>query len=186
MSAYASFAELLHLLQERFGTELIPGEAADCQPAAIWVASSAIAEVCRFLHADARTYFDQLSCITGIDNGPEAGSLEVAYNLYSIPYNRHLMLKVQVPRNTAPEPLPVVPSVATIWRTADWHEREVFDLLGIAFTGHPDLRRILLPADWEGHPLRKDYREQEYYHGIWVRYDNERLPAAGEGDSANS
>lgn len=180
MSAGISFAELLPLLQEQFGTEVILGADESCHPMAIWLAPASLLEVCRFLHTDARTYFDQLSCITGIDNGPEAGTMEVAYNLYSIPYNLHLMLKVALPRNAAGAPLPEVPSLTTLWRTADWHEREVFDLMGISFSGHPDLRRILLPADWEGYPLRKDYREQAYYHGIWVRYDNERLP---ENDS---
>ena len=76
------------------------------------------------------------------------------------------MLKVLVPRNTGSSKLPTVPSIAHIWRTADWHEREAFDLVGIQFTGHPDLRRILLPTDWVGHPLRTDYQEEEQYHGI--------------------
>jgi NADH-quinone oxidoreductase subunit C len=65
--------------------------------------------------------------------------------------------------------LPSVPSLVSIWRTADWHEREAFDLVGVYFEGHPDLRRILLPEDWVGHPLRKDYVEQEKYHGIQVK-----------------
>ena len=63
-----------------------------------------------------------------------------------------------------------VPTLTSLWRTADWHEREAFDLFGIQFENHPDLRRILLPQDWEGHPMQKDYKEQKYYHGITVKY----------------
>lgn len=110
-------------------------------------------------------YFDMLSCITGVDNGPEAGTMEVVYNLISIPYENSLMIKVTLSRES-----PSVPTVSDIWRTADWLERETYDLLGIHFEGHPDLRRILLPADWEGHPLQKDYEQQEYYHGVRVAY----------------
>jgi len=66
---------------------------------------------------------------------------------------------------------PEIPSVAEIWRTANWHEREAWDLFGIVFTGHPDLKRILLPDDWEGHPLRKDYKTQETYQGITIEKD---------------
>jgi NADH-quinone oxidoreductase subunit C len=91
--------------------------------------------------------------------------MDVIYNLYSIPFNRHLTLKITVSRDS-----PQVSSVAGIWRTADWHEREAFDLFGIRFEGHPDLRRILMPADWEGHPLRKDYKHQDYYRDIKVDY----------------
>ena len=87
--------------------------------------------------------------------------MEVVYNLYSIPYETSLMLKVEFSREEA-----VVPTVSQIWKTADWHEREAFDLFGIKFNGHPDLRRILMPADWEGHPMQKDYREPERYRGM--------------------
>jgi NADH-quinone oxidoreductase subunit C len=106
-----------------------------------------------------------LSCLTGIDNGPEAATMEVVYNLYSIPFDHHLMIKVILPREN-----PEIDSVIRIWKTADWHEREIFDMYGIKFISHPDLRRILMPADWQGYPLRKDYKQQEYYRDIKLDY----------------
>ncbi|UZR92727.1 NADH-quinone oxidoreductase subunit C [Chondrinema litorale] len=127
-----------------------------------------LVEVCLLLRDHRELYFDMLSCITGIDNQPEEESLEVIYSLNSIPFNYRINLKVKLPRST--ELLPVLPSVVSVWKTANWLEREVYDLLGIKFENHPDLRRILLPTDWEGYPLRKDYKLQEYYHGIKVRY----------------
>jgi NADH-quinone oxidoreductase subunit C len=136
----------------------------------ITVSTERIAEVCELLHTHEACYFDMLSCLTGIDNGTEKNTMEVIYNLYSIPYEHSLMLKVVFNRNQASEALPQVPTVSHIWQTADWNEREAFDLVGINFINHPDLRRILLPEDWEGHPLRKDYQAQEYYHGIQVKY----------------
>lgn len=157
--------ELRALLTEHFGPELVIAEDENPLMPRLTVPVGRIAEVCQFLRDDERTYFDLLSCVTALDNGPERGTLELAYNLYSIPYEHALCLRVEVPREAAE-----VPSVSTVWRTADWHEREAFDLMGIRFTGHPDLRRILLPTDWEGHPLRKDYTEQERYHGIQVKY----------------
>ena len=134
-------------------------------PRAIIVPEAHLKAACKVLFEDPELYFDMLSCITGIDNGTQADTFEVAYNLYSIPFNVQLMLKVTLDRNHAE-----IDSVADIWRTANWHEREAYDLFGIIFKGHPDLRRILLPADWQGHPLRKDYQHQEYYRGIKVEY----------------
>lgn len=165
-----TFEEIVQLLTRTFSEEVVLGIDESSTPPAIQITASHIAEVCLKLHEDEQTYFDYLSCLSGIDNGPEEGTMEVIYHLYSIPYDVSLALKVQVPRNQEGEPLPEVPTVSTIWRTADWHERETYDLLGIHFTGHPDLRRILLAADWEGHPLRKDYKLQKYYHGIKVEY----------------
>lgn len=124
-----------------------------------------ILPVCEFLWKNPATYFDSLSCLTAIDQGPEAGKMEVIYTLYSIPNHLTLHLRVILDRSS-----PTISSVSSIWRTGDWHEREAFDLLGIQFSGHPDLRRILLPEDWEGYPLRKDYVEQSKYHGIQVKY----------------
>ncbi|MFD2513188.1 NADH-quinone oxidoreductase subunit C [Pontibacter locisalis] len=167
-----SFEELRDFIAQQFGAEVILETKTDSLQPYLVLQPERLSEVCLELHDHELTYFDFLSCITGLDNGPEAGSMEVIYNLYSIPHDHHLMLKVQVPRNTSKEqPMPVVPTVSHIWRTADWHEREVFDMMGIYFKDHPDMRRILCAADWEGHPLRKDYKLQDYYHGIKVPFD---------------
>lgn len=123
-----------------------------------------------FLWKSPESYFDQLSCITAIDNGLEKGTIDIIYTLYSIPFHQTLHLKVVLPRLLPDNQLPIIDSLSGIWKTADWHEREIFDLVGVRFAGHLDLRRILLPEDWQGHPLRKDYQEQETYHGIQVKF----------------
>lgn len=123
-----------------------------------------------FLWKSPESYFDQLSCITAIDNGLEKGTIDIIYTLYSIPFHQNLHLKVVLPRLLPDNQLPIIDSLSGIWKTANWHEREIFDLVGVRFAGHPDLRRILLPEDWQGHPLRKDYQEQETYHGIQVKF----------------
>jgi NADH-quinone oxidoreductase subunit C len=128
--------------------------------------SQDLVTACDFLWRNPNAYFDSLSCVTAIDLGVDAGQMEVIYTLYSIPFHVTMHLRVLLDRNK-----PEVPSLHSIWKTADWHEREAFDFFGIQFTGHPNLTRILLPADWEGHPLRKDYVEQERYHGIKVKYE---------------
>ncbi len=134
-------------------------------PGAIKLSKDDLLSVMDTLYHNETTYFDMLSCITGIDNGEQAATMEIVYNLYSIPFNHHLMIKVVLPREK-----PDIESVTHIWKTANWQEREIFDMYGIHFKNHPDLRRILMPADWEGHPLRKDYKHQEYYRGIKVEY----------------
>jgi NADH-quinone oxidoreductase subunit C len=131
------------------------------------VPAKELVSICDLLWRDPQTYFDSLSCVTAIDLGPEVGQMEVIYTLYSIPFHLTLHLKVLIDRDK-----PEVPSLSGIWKTADWHEREAFDLLGVQFVGHPNLTRILLPADWQGHPLRKDYVEQDRYHGIKVKYES--------------
>ena len=126
--------------------------------------------ICDFLWRHPSTYFDSLSCLTAIDNGPENGTLEIIYTLYSIPNHLTFHIRLAVPRLSEDGKLPIVPSLCGIWKTANWHEREAFDLVGVVFEGHPDMTRILLPADWVGHPLRKDYVEQDNYHGIQVKF----------------
>jgi NADH-quinone oxidoreductase subunit C len=168
-----TFQEIKALLNGKFGEEVIVKENTDTLQPQLTVKKEWIAKVCQELYSNEKTYFDFLACLTGIDNGPSAGTMEVIYHLHSIPYEHHLTLRIEFSRNdgkTDLASLPKVPTVSKVWRTADWHERETFDLLGIVFEGHPDLRRILLPADWEGFPLRKDYKHQDYYHGIRVEY----------------
>ena len=160
-----TFPDIIAILQAHFGSETFAVNTTNPQPY-LTVPADQLVDLCQFLHDDGRLFFDLLACVTAIDNGSEINTMEVIYSLTSIPYEHNLMLKVVVPRNAVGRPLPAVPSVAHIWRTADWHEREAYDLMGINFTGHPDLRRILLPTDWNGHPLRRDYKEDEQYHGI--------------------
>ena len=124
------------------------------------VTPAAIADVCRFTKDDPELAFDCLSNLSGVDY-PKRGVIEIVYNLYSYRHRHLFALKVGAPRDN-----PVVPTVSGIWQHADWQERETFDLLGVTFTDHPDLRRILMPEDWPGHPLRKDFVEPEEYHGI--------------------
>jgi NADH-quinone oxidoreductase subunit C len=108
-------------------------------------------EVCRFLKEDPEADCKYLSNLHGTHNPDRPKPLEVTYNIFSISKAQWIMLKVEVAENEE------VPTVTTVWRTANWHEREAFDLVGIRFSGHPDMTRILLPDDWVGHPLRKEY-----------------------------
>jgi NADH-quinone oxidoreductase subunit C len=171
-----TFQEITEIVVNHFPDMEVDGDNRGPQPIFI-IPADAIAEVCLFLQTDERLFFDYLACISGIDNGPGLNTMELVYNLTSIPYGHDLMLKSIFPRNAQDQPIPSVPTVSHIWRTADWHEREIFDLIGINFEGHPDLRRILLAEDWEGHPLRKDYITQDRYHGIYVKFeDGPKLP----------
>jgi len=103
-----------------------------------------------------------------VDYGIETNRFGVVYHLASIPYQAQLTLKISKENSRDINDLPAFPSITSVYRTADWHEREAYDLVGIFFEGHPDLRRILLPDDWEGYPLRKDYKTAEYYKGIRI------------------
>lgn len=167
----------LEQLQAKFGTGITGSNLQAIDPW-IEVAPAKLAEVSKFLRDDPQFRFNLLNCITVVDYfepDPKKAAkvdwqphLEVVYHLWSIPHKRSLVVKVMLPRwkDDVPGQLPEVPSVAGVWSTADWHERETYDLSGVLFTGHPDLRRILCPEDWEGHPLRKDYEMPLEYHGI--------------------
>ncbi len=118
-------------------------------------------KIAKWLKSDEKLYFDSLQCNTGIDLGE--GVLESRYNLHSMKHLHKVEIRIKISAEK-----PDIPSVEQVWRVADWFERETYDMFGINFIGHRDLRRILLPDDWEGWPLRKDYEEQETYHGILV------------------
>ena len=110
--------------------------------------------ICRHLKEDPGLLYDFLSDLTAVDRLGNHPRFEVVYHLYSLQYKWRIRLKVPVKEGEA------VPSVTAVWGAANWHEREVFDMFGIGFDGHPDLRRILMPEEWEGFPLRKDYPVQ--------------------------
>ncbi|MEP6610659.1 MAG: NADH-quinone oxidoreductase subunit C [Mucilaginibacter sp.] len=163
-----SFEEIKLLLIDKLGEAVIVGEETTGLQHALLIAPNLITEVCLELRNNPKTYFDFLSSITGVDYGVEAGRFGVVYHLASIPYQTQLTLKISTANDRSLDTLPTFPSITSVYRTADWHERETYDLLGIFFENHPDLRRILLPDDWEGFPLRKDYKAAEYYKGIKV------------------
>ena len=119
-----------------------------------------IVEICQFAQAEAGLEFDYCEDVTGID-WPARNSIEIVYHLFSLQHRHQIVLKVVTDRAQ-----PSVPSVQGVWKAANWLEREVYDMLGVDFVGHPDMRRILLPDDWVGHPLRKDYQEAGGYHGV--------------------
>ncbi|MFI5158899.1 MAG: NADH-quinone oxidoreductase subunit C [Sphingobacteriales bacterium] len=163
-----SFEGIKALLAARFGAEVIIGEeTAGLQPALL-IQPDRIKDVCLELRNNPETYFDFLSCLSGVDYGVEAGKFGVVYHLASIPYKTQLTLKISKENNRDLADLPSFPSIVSVYRSADWHEREAYDMLGIFFEGHPDLRRILMPDDWEGFPLRKDYKNAEFYKGIKI------------------
>lgn len=161
---------ILSVISKDVSAEAIINSSTESPQPFIEINPNNILEVCTALQKNDSTYFDHLSCITGIDNGVEKGTFEIIYHIFSITKKLSSVLKVTLERNETVS----IKSLTSIWKTANWHEREIFDLFGIDFEGHPDLRRILLPANWEGHPLRKDYKEQEYYHGITVKYEEQK------------
>jgi NADH-quinone oxidoreductase subunit C len=162
------FEEIKALLAEKLGPEVIIGEETGGMQPALLINPNLITAVCMELRNNQATYFDFLASITGVDYGADQSRFGVVYHLASIPYQTNLTLKISKANDRSFDNLPSFPSVTSVYRTADWHERETYDLLGIFFEGHPDLRRILLPDDWEGFPLRKDYKTAEFYKGIRI------------------
>lgn len=162
------FDEIKNFLIQKFGPEVIEELQLNVLQPALVIKQDLIVQVCEELRDNEDTWFDFLSCLTGVDYGLEDKKFGVVYHLASIPHKKQLVLKVLQNNERDEDLLPIFPSVSGVWKTAEWHEREAYDLLGIRFESHPDLRRILLPDDWEGFPLRKDYVAAEEYKGIKI------------------
>ena len=164
-----SLDEIKAILIAKFGESVVTGEETGGLQPALLIDADRIADVCLELRDNPKTYFDFLSCLTGVDYGAEAKRFGVVYHLASIPWQTQLTLKVSRENSRDPDNLPSFPTISQVYRTADWHEREAFELVGVYFEGHPDLRKLLLPDDWEGYPLRKDYTTvDKYYKGIKI------------------
>jgi NADH-quinone oxidoreductase subunit C len=160
--------EICRLLKDEFGEAVVDAVVGGGHPYAK-VAADRWPEVAMFLRDDPRLRLNFLRCITSLDLLADE-KLACVYDLNSVPLDHptelitkthEFAVRVETDRNN-----PVIPTVSHVWAAADWHEREAFDLMGIVFSDHPDLRRILCPDDWEGHPLRKDYEFPLEYHGI--------------------
>jgi NADH-quinone oxidoreductase subunit C len=150
-------AAIFGLLKEKFPDAILEENTTNRDPY-LEIMPESVLPVCRYVKSDPRFAMDYLACLSGVDYGKD---LAVVYHLESIKHRHVLVLKVRLPREN-----PTIDSVTPIWGGANWHEREAYDLLGIRFAGHPNLKRILCAEDWVGFPLRKDYEYPTEYHGI--------------------
>jgi NADH-quinone oxidoreductase subunit C len=151
--------EIAALLVEKFGAKILESKGDGLLPFSV-VEPAGLPAVCEFVRRDERMQMDHLECLSGVDYKDR---IEVVYTFYSMKHRHRYTLKVRLPREN-----PAVHSVESFWGVANWHEREAFDMFGIVFEGHSDLRRILCPDDWEGHPLRKDYTFPKSYRDMPV------------------
>ena len=151
--------EIAALLSEKYGDKIIESKLGVLCPWSV-VNPAEILEVCQFLRADSRFLMDHLELLGGVDFKDR---IEVVYILYSMKHRHRYTLKCRLPRET-----PSIHTVESVWGVANWHEREAYDMYGIVFEGHSDLRRILCPDDWEGYPLRKDYKFPTRYRDMPV------------------
>jgi NADH-quinone oxidoreductase subunit C len=164
-------------LKDRFGEKIVAFQAETLQPWAV-VAPDAIAEVAAFVKSVPALAFDNLLCLSAVDYPKEdPPRMEVVYHLLSYEHRHKFVLKVHLPREGAH-----VPTVEGTWAVANWHEREAYDLFGMVFHGHSDMRRILLPDDWIGHPLRKDWVDPDFYNGMHVKPTQQMAERAMAGE----
>lgn len=146
---------LVKRVKERFGAAIL--EIKYCSGEVTHtVKKDILLDLCRFLKEDPDLGFNFLVDVCGVDYLPRNPRFEVVYHLYSIPKRHRLRIKVRIEDGES------IPSVTSIWKAGDWAEREAYDMFGIVFEGHPNLKRIYMPQDWEGFPLRKDYPLRGY------------------------
>jgi NADH-quinone oxidoreductase subunit C len=143
--------DLMNALKERFGDAIQEPEPFRGEVILV-VERDRLVPVCEFLRDDPDFAFNFLAALTAVDHWPEEPRFTVVYQLYSVARNAILGLRVRLPGDD-----PRIRTIEGVYPNADWHEREVYDMFGVTFEGHSDLRRILMAQDWEGHPLRKDY-----------------------------
>ena len=155
--------QIFESLKSRFGEAVLEAKIDAFPDPWIRVAPAKLREICLYLRDDGEMLFDVLMCLSGMDY--RAGKLGVVYHCDSTAKHHRIVLKTEFT-----DADPHVASVESVWKTANWHEREAFDLYGIVFDGHPDLRRILMPDDWRGFPMRKDYQVPEFDNGMKVPY----------------
>ena len=152
--------QIAKMIEENFSGQVL-GTTTFAGQVGVTVKKDRIKDICLFLRDEPSLRMNHLSDLTAVDfsryPGDTGPRFEVVYNMISNVHRHRIRLKVRVPEED-----PRIDSVSSIWQTANWHERETFDLMGIRFDGHPDLRRILLSEDWEGHPLRKEYPLKGY------------------------
>ncbi|MCF6270326.1 MAG: NADH-quinone oxidoreductase subunit C [Melioribacteraceae bacterium] len=170
--------EIYNLLKEKFGDAILEMVSDVPTEPIISVEPLKTNEISEFLRDADELQFDSLMNLSGVDDNnaekiinedetttTKGGTLSVFYHLDSIPLKHKIAIKISTNRDN-----PEVESVTNIWASANWHEREAFDMYGIKFLNHPDLSRILMPYDWEGFPLRKDYENPEFYEGMKIPY----------------
>jgi NADH-quinone oxidoreductase subunit C len=165
-------------LSARLGDKITAANLEMASPFAV-VAADAIVEVASFCKSDPDLAFDNLMCLSAVDYPKETPPrMEVVYHLLSYRHDHTFALKVHLPRED-----PALATVEGVWGVANWHEREAYDMFGIVFTGHSDLRRILLPDDWVGYPLRKDWVDPDFYNGMHVKPTPQMAERAMGGES---
>ena len=160
-----TFEEIHQRLAGKFGAAIGPLAPANKDAFAVVPAADIVA-ICRYLKDDPDLSFDCLMNLSSVD-WPKKNQIEIVYHFWSYAKRHSFILKVALDRAA-----PAIASIESVWKAADWLEREQFDLMGVQFDGHPDLRRIMMPDDWVGFPLRKDYKEQPSWHNITTTREN--------------